>query len=102
MSLDESQFAALADPLLERLSVAIEDGRDDADVDYESGVLTVTLGDDSTWVINKQSAAREIWVASPKSGAHHFLWNGSAWVSTRDPARALLPLLSDEFGLRLG
>jgi len=102
MSLDESQFAALADPLLDRLSVAIEDGRDDADVEYESGVLTVTLGDHSTWVINKQSAAREIWVASPRSGAHHFRWDGAVWVSTRDPARTLLPLLSEEFGLPLG
>ena len=101
MSLDESQFATLADPLLERLSIVIEDGRDDADVDLESGVLTVTLGDESTWVINKQSATREIWVASPKSGAHHFRWDGTAWISTRDPARALLPLLSGEFGLSL-
>ncbi|SEH48667.1 iron donor protein CyaY [Magnetospirillum fulvum] len=101
MSLEESHFIALADPLLERLAEAIEDGRDDADAELEGGVLTVTLDHGGTYVINKQTPNREIWLASPKSGAHHFVWRDERWVSTRDPALALLPLLSAELGVPL-
>ncbi|CUW39270.1 putative Protein implicated in iron transport [Magnetospirillum sp. XM-1] len=99
MSLDESRFASLADPLLERIADAVEDTMDDADADLHAGILTLTLPGIGQYVINKHSPNREIWLSSPRSGAHHFGWNGERWVSTRNAEIELLGLLLAEIGV---
>ncbi|ARJ67547.1 iron donor protein CyaY [Magnetospirillum sp. ME-1] len=99
MSLDESRFASLADPLLERIADAVEDAMDDADADLHAGILTLTLPGIGQYVINKHSPNREIWLSSPKSGAHHFGWNGEKWMSTRNAEIELLGLLLAEIGV---
>lgn len=99
MSLDESRFASLADPLLERIADAVEDAMDDADADLHAGILTLTLPGIGQYVINKHSPNREIWLSSPRSGAHHFAWNGDRWMSTRNSEIELLGLLLAEIGV---
>ncbi|KIM00127.1 Frataxin-like CyaY facilitates iron supply for heme A synthesis or Fe-S cluster assembly [Paramagnetospirillum magnetotacticum MS-1] len=99
MSLDESRFASLADPLLERIGDAVEDAMDDADAELHAGILTLTLPGIGQYVINKHSPNREIWVSSPKSGAHHFGWNGEQWISTRNAQLELLGMLRAEIGV---
>ena len=47
--------------------------------------------DGSRIVVNRHSAARQIWVAA-RSGGYHFRWNGSAWVDTRDGGELLAAL----------
>ena len=44
----------------------------EADVSLSSGVLTVQLPDVGTYVINKQTPNRQIWLSSPKSGPARF------------------------------
>jgi CyaY protein len=44
-------------------------------------------------VVNRHSAAQEIWVAA-KSGGYHFRFDGSRWLDSRD-RRELLAVLSD-------
>jgi frataxin len=99
MTLDESRFATLADQLLERIGDAVEDAIADADCDIHAGILTITLPGRGQYVINKHTPNREIWLSSPKSGAHHFAYRDEAWVSTRDPSVVLLPLLTVELGV---
>ncbi|EME69520.1 protein implicated in iron transport [Paramagnetospirillum caucaseum] len=99
MSLDESRFASLADPLLERIADAVEDAIDDSEADLHAGILTLTLPGIGQYVINKHSPNREIWLSSPKSGAHHFGWSGERWVSTRNAEIELLGLLLAEIGV---
>lgn len=99
MSLDESRFATLADPLLERIGDAVEDAFDDADADLHAGILTITLPGIGQYVINKHTPNREIWVSSPKSGAHHFGWADGKWISTRNAQLELLGLLRAEIGV---
>lgn len=101
MSLDESRFASLADPLLERIADAVEDAMDDAEADLHAGILTLTLPAIGQYVINKHSPNREIWLSSPKSGAHHFGWKDEAWISTRNAEVELLSLLKAEIGVEL-
>lgn len=101
MSLDESRFAALADPLLESIGDAVEDAFDDADADLHAGILTLTLPGIGQYVINKHAPNREIWVASPKSGAHHFGWVDGQWISTRDARLELLGMLRAEIGVEV-
>ncbi|TAN56624.1 MAG: iron donor protein CyaY [Magnetospirillum sp.] len=99
MSLDENRFITLADQLIERIADAVEDNLETADADIQSGILTITVPGLGQYVINKHTPNREIWVSSPKSGAYHFAHRDGAWVSTRDAAVVLAPLLSAELGV---
>ena len=100
--MDEPEFERQAGKVLDRLMAQIEDqAMDDLDVDVEGGILTITLpAGGGTYLVNKHTPNREIWLSSPKSGAWHFRRDPEAgWVSTRvvDDARPQLHrLLADE------
>lgn len=95
------EFDRLADSALERLSRAVDECAADCDCESKgSGVLELEFADGSRIVVNRHSAAQEIWVAS-KSGGRHFRWNGSTWVDTRDGIElfaALSRLVSEQSG----
>ncbi|KAG0172264.1 Mitochondrial chaperone Frataxin [Apophysomyces sp. BC1015] len=42
------------------------------DVEYSQGVMTLKLGANGTYVINKQPPNKQIWVSSPKSGPKRY------------------------------
>ncbi|KAH9328622.1 hypothetical protein KI387_000730, partial [Taxus chinensis] len=68
--LAEEEFHKLADDILHSLQEKLEDYGDDIqidgfDMDYASGVLTLKLGNLGTYVINKQTPNRQIWLSSP-------------------------------------
>uniref|UniRef100_A0A8B9DKT4 Frataxin, mitochondrial n=1 Tax=Anser cygnoides TaxID=8845 RepID=A0A8B9DKT4_ANSCY len=67
----------------------------------ENGVLTVKLGGDmGTYVINKQTPNRQIWLSSPTSGPKRYDWTGRNWVYSHDRV-SLHELLSKEFSTAL-
>ncbi len=79
-----TEFEKLADAALEDLSVALEESSVDCDCEPKgSGVLELEFADRSRIIVNRHSAAQEIWVAS-KAGGQHFRWSGTGWVNTRD------------------
>jgi len=96
-----SEFDSLADAMLERIAQALEESGADCDCEPKgSGVLELEFADGSRIVVNRHSAAREIWVAA-RSGGHHFRWNGSLWVDTREGGEllaALSKLVSQQSG----
>lgn len=82
--MDVAEFETLAENTLEGLFDALEEAvGDDADVDFENGILTVELEDGRQYVINKHAPNMQIWLSSPISGAAHYKHDGAAWVSTR-------------------
>ncbi|MBM3546742.1 MAG: iron donor protein CyaY [Alphaproteobacteria bacterium] len=101
MTLDEPSFARLAGETLKYLLATIEDAlADHLDIDLEGGILTIRLEAGGIYVINKQAPNRQIWLASPVSGAWHFDFRegpGKAgrWVATKGGAK-LSELLSRE------
>lgn len=100
MKLDESSFSSLADEFLERVADTIDEAMGDRmDVDYQHGILTITLENGGQYVINKHGPNREIWVSSPVSGAWHFAPTDGDWISTREPKAMLSVLLADEFSV---
>jgi CyaY protein len=82
--MDEREFNALADAELRRIEDAIENCGADIDLEVKpGGVLEVEFQDGSKIIINRHTAAREIWVAA-KSGGYHFRPQDGRWVGTRD------------------
>jgi CyaY protein len=96
-TVDEREFNVFADAMLVRIEQALEDCP--VDLDYEvkpGGVLELEFADGSKIIVNRHTAAREIWLAA-KSGGFHFRPPVAAgdctWVGTRDGA-ALLDVLA--------
>src|SRR5262245_42093853 len=97
----ESEFEALATPVLERIEAALE--ASGIDVDFElkpGGVLEIEFADGSKIIVNRHAAAREIWVAA-RSGGFHFRWDGAGWRDSREGTElfaALSKLVSAQGG----
>ena len=80
----ESQFEAQADAAIAALERALEASALDVDLESKgSGVLELEFADGGKIVVNRHTAAREIWVAA-RSGGFHFRYDGAKWVDTRD------------------
>jgi CyaY protein len=80
--MDDKEFASLAQTALTR----IQSGLESADVDFETladGILELEFEGGSKMVINRHSAAQEIWVAA-RSGGFHFRPAGGSWKDSRD------------------
>lgn len=105
--MDEREFNALADAALRRIEDAIESCGADADLEVKpGGVLEVEFVDGSKLIINRHTAAREIWLAA-RSGGYHFRPEGGRWVGTRDGEElmaAIARCMSEQAGtpVRLG
>ena len=103
--MDERMFLAQADKQLANIEAALERviAGSDVDIDFElkpGGVIEIELDDASKIIVNRHTAAREIWIAA-RSGGYHFRWDGSRWVNTRDGAElmdALARCLSEQAG----
>lgn len=96
--MEELAFNALADAELARIEAALEDCGADIDIEPKpGGVLEIEFENGTKMIINRHSAAREIWVAA-KSGGFHFRpeggIEGGRWIATRDGAE-LYALLSE-------
>ncbi|XP_026559560.1 frataxin, mitochondrial [Pseudonaja textilis] len=106
-SLDETKYEKLAEETLESLTDFFEDLGDkpftpkDYDVSFGNGVLTVKLGGNmGTYVINKQTPNKQIWLSSPISGPKRYDWSGKKWIYSHDGI-SLHDLLSKELSLAL-
>lgn len=103
--ISEAQYERLAEETLDALADYFEDLTDenftgmDYDVVFSNGVLTLKLGSDhGTYVINKQTPNRQIWLSSPTSGPKRYDWTGERWVYAHD-AVPLHSLLSKELSI---
>jgi CyaY protein len=92
--MDENAFNIVAEQELQAIAQAIDDSGIDCDAEFKaSGVLELLFEDGTRMVINRHTAAREIWVAA-KSGGFHFRPEGARWVDTRS-GRELRTALSE-------
>ncbi|RAL41813.1 hypothetical protein DM860_008995 [Cuscuta australis] len=88
--LEEDEYHRLANSTIHHLLEKLEEYGDlidsnDFDVDYGNEVLTFKLGSSGTYVINKQTPNRQIWLSSPVSGPSRFDWDqlSEAWIYRR-------------------
>ncbi|KAH0657188.1 hypothetical protein KY285_032070 [Solanum tuberosum] len=100
--LQEDEYHRLANATIHDLLDKLEEYGDSVDidgfdVDYGNEVLTLKLGNLGTYVINKQTPNRQIWMSSPVSGPSRFDWDQSShgWIYRRTKAN-LQKVLEDE------
>ncbi|KAG5860844.1 hypothetical protein JTB14_038280 [Gonioctena quinquepunctata] len=74
-----------------------------ADISYSSGVLNIDLGKHGTYVINRQSPNKQIWLSSPLSGPkrYDFFPEDHCWIYKHD-SKTLHQLLESEISKILG
>lgn len=102
-AISEADYEKKADRLLENLSEYLDtfpewlNCDDDFDVNYAMGVLTANVSRKiGTYVINKQTPNRQIWLSSPVSGPKRYDLIGEKWVYSHDGV-SLDSLLNSEF-----
>lgn len=114
--LEEETYHTLADGYLDRVVARMEEvaeGREDVDVEYSAGVLSITFPPHGTYVLNKQPPNKQIWLSSPTSGPKRFDWvvagesmdgkEGSGvgdWLYLRDGS-SLTEILRKELGVSI-
>ncbi|CAH1797943.1 unnamed protein product [Owenia fusiformis] len=108
-SLTEIEFEDICEETLDSLTEFFEDLGDnddyfkheDYDVQFSSGVLTIQLGGElGTYVINKQTPNKQIWLSSPTSGPKRFNYTDGTWLY-RHTGETLHGLLSSELTIAL-
>jgi CyaY protein len=84
--MDEAAFNALAEAELQCIEARLEACGADLELEQKpGGVLEVEFANGTKLIINRHTAAREIWVAA-KSGGFHFHPEGDGWIAGRDGA----------------
>ncbi len=87
MVMSETEFK----DFVQEIIIQIEDALEELDngIDYESsdGILTIFMTDKSQIIINRQTAALQLWLAA-KSGGFHFDYNeAKGWQDDRSGER---------------
>jgi len=84
--LDEREFLTKADQCLRRVAKWLED-LDPDEVDYATadGSVTVEFPDGARFILSRQSATRQMWLAAGAHGYHYdYDAVGDAWLDDRD------------------
>ena len=78
--MNESEFDKKATDTLLTIEQGIEESGADIDFEAAGGILTLEFANGSKIFINKQGAARQIWVAA-KSGGYHYGFVDGQWIN---------------------
>jgi CyaY protein len=78
----DAEFALEIEKILNHIAETVEmhDPEGEIDIDLNGDILNLTTGF-GVFVINKQSAVKEIWLSSPVSGPYHFTLKDEVWRS---------------------
>ncbi len=107
-AMDEKEFTVAADAELARIEAALERASDagPAGFDVETkpgGIIEIEFENGTKIIVNRHTAAREIWLAA-KSGGYHFRSEAGRWVGTRDGEELMAALsrtVSEQAGMKV-
>ena len=96
--MQDSEFNVKVGIILDNIVQDIEDQDTECeiDIDLNDGILTL-FTNSGTFVINKQSAVKEIWLSSPISGPYHFAYLDNLWKSRN--GSELFTVLTNELNI---
>ncbi len=101
--MDRQEFLRRADQALEHVAASLEDvDPDQVDFSFSDGVLTLEFADRQRYVLNRQTAADQMWFAAG-ARAWHYDWDaeGERWVDDRD-GHELFERVRGEIARKLG
>ncbi|KAI8643386.1 hypothetical protein BD408DRAFT_414825 [Parasitella parasitica] len=89
--LTTERYHRLSDEVLDHMVSKLEELADEIDmqgfdVEYNQGVMTISVGKHGTYVINKQPPNHQIWLSSPVSGPQRYDFDEThhKWFYHRD------------------
>ncbi|CAF2433627.1 unnamed protein product [Rotaria sp. Silwood2] len=98
-NLSAVEYEKIANETLESLTETfeniVEKHKLSTDVSYSNGVLTVELNKYGTYVINKQTPNRQLWLSSPFTGPKRYDFIDQTWIYKHDGI-SLYELLNKE------
>jgi len=101
--MNEAEFHEAARSTLMRIEQAIEASGADIDFENVSDILTLDFANGSKLIINKQSVARQLWVAARSGGFHYdFDATGPCWRNDQNGTELfsdLTRLVSEQAGV---
>jgi CyaY protein len=101
-STDDIAFARKADAFMERVLARLEnEDPDELDANLAMGVLSMEFADGSKCILNRQSAAHQIWLAAGASAWHFAEDADGEWMDTKGRG-PLLDVLREVLSARLG
>ncbi len=82
--MDEQEYRRVADACLERAARWLGD-REDLDLATGDGLVAIEFDDGTRFVLNRQAAARQMWLAAG-ARAWHYGWDAArrSWIDDRD------------------
>jgi len=99
----DSQFLHLADQFMADVLAKLDQfDPDELEGDLSQGVLKMSFADGRKCIMNRQTAAHQIWLAEGAQ-AWHFAWDDAAsrWTDTKGRGD-LVQILTDVLSQRLG
>ena len=85
-AMDRQEYLRRADECIERVVRALEPlDADEVDFDSSDGVVTLEFADRTRYVLNRQTAANQMWFAAG-ARAYHYGWDEArkTWLDDRD------------------
>ena len=79
--MDDKKFQELAEAALKKIVNGL-DGVEELGLDEMSDTLKIEFPDGRKLIVNRHTAARQVWLAAP-SGAWHFAPDAGRWVDVR-------------------
>lgn len=99
----DKEYHAISEQTLKRVRDAFEDeDPDEVEAETIPGIVTLLFGDGKRFILNRQPAVHQLWLAAGAS-AWHFNYDADAqaWVSDRSEGE-LFAILARVVGERLG
>lgn len=102
--MDAKDYQILVDKTLKSIADRVDElDRDDMDIEEGDGKLVIEMDDGTPFIINRQSAANQIWFAEP-GGGWHFNYSDGEWRCDKRSIslfEALEEALSKKFGSKV-
>jgi CyaY protein len=99
---DDHEFGRRADAFMEEVFSRLQDeDPDELDTNLSMGVLTMEFADGSRCIMNRQTAAHQIWLAHGATAWHFAPDDAGEWVDTKGRGR-LIDVLRDVLSGKLG
>jgi CyaY protein len=100
ITMTEQEFNRAVRDTLQQVEQAVETCGANIDFENSGDILTLEFGDGSRIILNRQGAARQLWVAA-RAGGFHYGWRDGRWLNDQSGAELfdeLSRLVSEQSG----